>query len=144
MSDDAKKAILARRAKFVAAAIAGLGVACGKERAAACLSIAAPAEDAGPASPQPCLSAWSGSTPPVWNQTSTPDAGDPVMQADVEPDGGPMPRPCLTPRVHDTEPRPCLSIAPPSRDAGRDDCSTPYWYDAHGVKRYKPQCMKGK
>jgi hypothetical protein len=45
MNDDAKKAILARRAKFVAAAIAGLGVACGKQKA----------DDAG-APPGPCLS----------------------------------------------------------------------------------------
>jgi hypothetical protein len=45
VGDDAKKAILARRAKFVAAAIAGLGVACGKEKA----------DDAG-AAPGPCLS----------------------------------------------------------------------------------------
>lgn len=45
MIDDAKKLVLARRAKFVAAAIAGLGVACGKQKA----------DDAG-APPGPCLS----------------------------------------------------------------------------------------
>lgn len=44
MTDDAKKAVLARRAKFVAAALAGLGVACGKQKA----------DDAG-AGPGPCL-----------------------------------------------------------------------------------------
>ena len=66
MSDEAKKAILARRAKFVAAAIAGLGAACGKHTS----------EDAG-APPGPCLSV-----------AIVPDAGDEDVQ--------PRPRVCLS------------------------------------------------
>jgi hypothetical protein len=73
MSEDAKKLVLSRRARFVAAAIAGLGAAaCGKEKAeekpvpGTCLSVfmlpdagadtnAGTAADAGPP-PRPCLS----------------------------------------------------------------------------------------
>ena len=66
----AKRAILARRAKFVAVALAG--IACGKEHAEpqpeprVCLSAAVP-EDAGPP-PQPCLSV------PIPTATTKPDA----------------------------------------------------------------------
>jgi hypothetical protein len=42
MSDDAKRVILARRRKFVAAAIASVGISCGPQTP--------------PPSPQPCLS----------------------------------------------------------------------------------------
>lgn len=63
MTDDAKRTILARRARFVAAALAGIGVACGKTEAPQpCLSTrpastdaAAPPPDA-EAPPEPCLS----------------------------------------------------------------------------------------
>ncbi len=76
--EESKRIILARRAKFVAAALAGLNAAmCGGETSEPqpCLSIAQ--EDGG--SPQPCLS-------PAFD-ASRPDAAD----ADAEP------QPCLSP-----------------------------------------------
>lgn len=106
--DESKKRILARRAKFMMAALAVSGVACAKvdddpkptttdagsdTRPNACLS---PQADAEPclgisADAEPCLE------PPY-------DAGD---------DTGPMP--CLDP-VPDAEPEVCL--APPPADSG--------------------------
>jgi hypothetical protein len=71
MSDDAKRAILARRAKFVAAAIAGLGAACGKE----------PKGDDAGAPPGPCLSVY-----------VAPDAGAPDAQRPRACLSAPMPR----------------------------------------------------
>lgn len=74
--EGAKKIVLARRARFIAAAVAGLGLACGKEKAAPCLSIAAPQQDAAPfPEPTACLSA------PIPQEPSAPDA---------------EPRPCLS------------------------------------------------
>ena len=63
MSDDAKKTILARRASFMAAAIASVGIACGKTQSSPepCLSVSVPmnydqdAEQPQPP-PRPCLS----------------------------------------------------------------------------------------
>ncbi len=65
----AKKAILARRAKFVAAAVASIGIACGKESAPQpCLSIepVAPADAGAEAAsvPAPCLTV-APQSPPV-------------------------------------------------------------------------------
>ena len=58
MSDASKRLVLARRARFVAAAVAGIAVACGKEKAPApCLEVTAAPSDA--ASPEPCLSVFS-------------------------------------------------------------------------------------
>ncbi len=63
--DDAKKIILARRARFVAAAVASVGIACGKTEAGPapmpCLSVTIPSDGEAPASdpgppPMPCLS----------------------------------------------------------------------------------------
>lgn len=71
----AKKIVLARRARFIAAAVAGLGLACGKEKAAPCLSIAQPQDAAPLPEPTPCLSA------PIPHEPSEPDA---------------EPRPCLS------------------------------------------------
>lgn len=99
--DDAKKKILARRAKFVAAAIAGLAASCGKEDA-----------------PRPCLS-------------------PPPIPADASVGPPPPPQPCLSVAVpQEPPPQPCLG--PPANA----DCVTPYFYDAQGVKHYKPQCLK--
>lgn len=60
MNDDPKRLILARRARFVAAAFAGIAAACGKDKAdpGPCLSIAYQAPDGGidASSPRPCLS----------------------------------------------------------------------------------------
>lgn len=104
--DEARKKILARRAAFVAAALAT--VACGKENV-----------------PQPCLS-----PPPL----PPGDGGAPTEQPLVTPDAQPPvepppPQPCLSPMPHpprDTDggvqlppPRPCLSIKMPDPpDAG--------------------------
>lgn len=60
MSDEARKIILQRRARFVAAALASvaLGTACSKGRAvepAQCLSPPPPQEEDGGPPPQPCL-----------------------------------------------------------------------------------------
>ncbi|MBK8999765.1 MAG: hypothetical protein IPM35_28950 [Myxococcales bacterium] len=83
MSDDARKAILARRARFVAAALAGasLGAACAKDR--------------GP-DPVMCLS------PPIEHSD---DGGPPPMPC-LEP---PPPQVCLDP----PPPEVCLSPPPP-------------------------------
>jgi hypothetical protein len=122
MTDEsAKKAILARRARFVAAAVMGVGLAscedkCG--RPLACLDVAAPAPDA---APTPCLS-----TPiPV------PDAGATVSGSDAidagpgdagpgdagADDGGAT----KSPPVPKPPPRPCLSRAPEPKQ-----CLQPY------------------
>lgn len=101
-----RDAILARRSRFVAAALAGLA---GASLIAACGgNVADDKEDA--ASPSPCLS-----------PTATPvDAGR---------DG--TPQPCLEPPIdRDAEPQPCLSIAidaeaPDASDAGPQPCLAP-------------------
>lgn len=109
-----REAILARRKRFLATALAGLALtsACASEP---CLSIVAP-EDVHDASdesvdrpdvtPQPCLG-------------QALDAG-----MDVMPDVGPQP--CLSPPIDvppdngpDAQPQPCLSPKPP--DAGPAD-----------------------
>lgn len=113
--DEARKKILARRAAFVAAALAT--VACGKENV-----------------PQPCLSPpplppGDGGAP-TEQPLGTPDAEPPVepppmpclspMPPRPDEDGGlrPSPRPCLSIKAPDplpdggTPPRPCLKIAP--------------------------------
>jgi len=92
MSDDQKKIVLARRAKFVAAAVASVGIACGKEQAEPprpCLSQVYVPPDA---EPQPCLS-------PV--AVEPPDAA-------TEDAAMPMPSDAATPV-------PCLSVAPPRK-----------------------------
>ena len=94
--DDARKIILARRARFVAAAMAGLGVACGKTT-----------------SPEPCLSqaVWTGDAsadPTAAPQGAdaagaredaaapslpTPDSGA-TTSATPAPDASTPPQPC--------------------------------------------------
>lgn len=90
-NDDAKRLILARRAKFVAAAIAGIAVACGGSEA----------------DPEPCLS------PVLQPRDAGPDA-DANANVDAQP------QPCLDVLApdasDDAEPQPCLSPLPP--DAG--------------------------
>jgi len=90
MNDDAKKRILARRARFVAAAIAGMGInvaACSE--AQACLEPAIPpgdsaasdsALDGSDTKPQPCLD-------PIVDSgiDSSIDAVDAFDDADTEP-----------------------------------------------------------
>ncbi|MBX3202999.1 MAG: hypothetical protein KF850_20640 [Labilithrix sp.] len=68
MSDAARRAILARRSKFVAAALAGIGVACGKSAAPRpCLEVA---PDTTETAPMPCLS------PPYTPRDDEGDGGD--------------------------------------------------------------------
>lgn len=82
MSDDAKRTILARRARFIAAAVASVGMACGKEKATPpqpCLEVAME-PDAGP-TPAPCLSV----------AIPTPDAATPpraCLSAPIRRDAG--------------------------------------------------------
>ena len=106
---DARTLILARRARFVAAAMASISIACGKESK----------------NPEPCLSVVeidSGSTEPSsvdasvptdagadGGDPSTPDAASPDAGAPPKTDAGPAPQACL--RV--APPRPCLKVAPP-------------------------------
>ena len=116
-ADEARKRILARRASFVAAALAGVSTACGKEPAQPpqpCLSPVLVVEDAGP---EPCLS-------PMPPEQLPSDAGAPVDAGSVMPDavgaGAPpdaaAPVPCLRVAAPPGGPRPqvCLSVAPPS------------------------------
>jgi hypothetical protein len=112
--DDAKKAILARRARFIAAAMvgAGISVSCSNKDSPpqVCLSVAID-QDAGPPPgpsvclspiPSPCLSV----APP---QPEAPDAGATIR------DAGAPPRPCLSqrPPSKPPKPQPCLSPPPP-------------------------------
>lgn len=87
MNDDVKKLILARRARFVLAAVAAAGVtasACGGSEATQ--SSDAGADAAQDATPQPCLTA------------PQPDAGvrDGAADADAQP------QPCLAPPLPDS------------------------------------------
>jgi hypothetical protein len=129
-ADDDKKLILARRAKFVAAALAGVSVACGKEPTQPpqpCLSQPMVHRDAEPEPPpQPCLSPM----PNDDDASAAPiDAGPPSdggtttrsLQGDAGP---PKPTPCLAPPLPTNTgktkppPRPCLSIVkPPDKES---------------------------
>ena len=120
-ADDDKKLILARRAKFVAAALAGVTVACGKEPTPPpqpCLSVPVDNRDAGPPEPppQPCLTPMmmpEDAGPPA---TETTDAGAPAKDAGTPP---PKPTPCLSPPIPNTaptKPMPCLTpVRPPDK-----------------------------
>jgi hypothetical protein len=139
-ADDDKKMILARRAKFVAAALAGVSlagvsVACGKEPTQPpqpCLSQPMDQRDAEPVPPpQPCLS------PMPYNEDAGPspidagapaDAGGGATTRSLLGDAGtapPKPTPCLAPPLPTNTgttkppPRPCLSIVKPPDKEGR-------------------------
>lgn len=125
--DDAKKAILARRARFIAAAVmsAGIGASCDKDpHPQPCLSVAI--TDAG-ADPRPtvCLSP---PPTPCLSVAIEPDAGAAIEDggpsdagpSDAGPndagsrDAGPRPVPCLSKRPPPPPPPvPCLSPARP-------------------------------
>jgi hypothetical protein len=101
--DEDREAILARRNRFVSAALAGLA---GASLVAACGGEVSTPSDAG--SPQPCLS--------------------PMAEPDASRDGS-LPQPCLSPLPpdagrdtgNDATPQPCLSPLPPDAgDAGGD------------------------
>ncbi len=110
--DLTRRRVLARRATFVAAALAGVSSACGKEpnTSTPCLT-PVPTETA---QPSVCLtpvepSSDAGAPPPTPTTMTTSDAGR----------AGPVP--CLSVRIRpqdeDAGPMPCLKIAPPQRDA---------------------------
>lgn len=112
MDDEAKKKILARRAKFVAAALAG--VSCGKEPAQPQPSVVY-VGDAGTGTPS--------SVEPDDGQqhmwvTSTGTPPDPWHQPCTPTDAGciPAPLPCLSPVAPTPQPnpnpQPCLKIKP--------------------------------
>lgn len=125
MDEDAKRKVLARRAKFVAAAVVGM-IACDpapeQTRSTVCLSIALPPpDDGGPAptiadagasadpdaSPMPCLSVAIQPEPDA-SVTET-DASAPVADA-----GKPPPRPCLKPALPRPTPTSSTPKLPPS------------------------------
>lgn len=111
--DDAKRAVLARRARFVAAAMAGMATAsCDScSRSQPCLSVSPTYVDASPP-PGPCLSIAIMPTD-AGEQTAIEGAGD---AGDAGKDAGkkivvgpppPRPTPCLS-----APPQPCLSPPP--------------------------------
>jgi hypothetical protein len=113
--DDAKRAIFARRARFIAAAMMGTGLmSCDRKTAdhTVCLSVAIP--EPPDAAPLPCLSP--PPIPPDAGATIDVDAGEPAPADTGAADAGakdagakPVPVPCLS---HRPPPRPCLSRAP--------------------------------
>jgi hypothetical protein len=107
MNDEsAKKVILARRARFVAAAMMGVGLASceGNCAPSACLKVAVPEPDA---APMPCLSP--PALPPDAGATvSGGDAGDDAAVDAGPADAGPVARPRPVP----PPPRVCLSVRP--------------------------------
>jgi hypothetical protein len=114
--ENARKAILARRARFIAAATLSAGmVSCGDvaNSPTVCLSIAMPPPTDTP--PGPCLSvAPTPPTPPDGTGTSATDGGAPGA-----PDAGAGPQPCLKVRPPPPPPPPqvCLSPRrPPPKD----------------------------
>jgi hypothetical protein len=88
----ARRVILARRASFIAAAVAGVGIACGKEPTPPpqpCLSVPIDRDAAAP--PEPCLAVSPRAYDPEVN-----DAGAPGP-VDAAPEPTARPQPCLTP-----------------------------------------------
>ena len=103
MSDDARSKIVQRRARFLAAAVATVGIGAVSCSPRPCLSQVQPRTDATPSYED------SGTI-------TTPTASD----ADVPP------QPCLSvlPPDEDPAPHPCLSVSPPQPDpdAGPQPC----------------------
>src|SRR5688572_14584973 len=115
MTDDAsRKAILPRRAKFVAAALAGITIAACKDGGPfACLKVAAPRDAESEEAPMPCLS------PPMPDPdasrpttSTTDDAGAPP--SDAKPDAS-TPKDAGAKHVVKPHPTPkvCLKMMPP-------------------------------
>jgi hypothetical protein len=104
--NDVKELVLARRARFIAAAVASVGIACGKESREPpmpCLSVAYIPPDA---EPMPCLSV-AVDTPDAAEDAGPTDAGKP------DADAGKTPAKVKPPPT--TVPMPCLSPLPPKR-----------------------------
>jgi hypothetical protein len=125
-ADDDKKLILARRAKFVAAALAGVSVACGKEPTPPpqpCLTVPMDTRDGGSEPPpQPCLSPLAidhDAEPTPIEDAGAKDAGQATRSQ--QPDAStppPRPTPCLVPPLPTDKPRPqpCLTpVRPPDK-----------------------------
>jgi serine/threonine-protein kinase len=109
---DAKKTILSRRARFIAAAVAGL--ACGR-------TTVPPVPDAGETLPTPVpVTADTAPSPPVPCLT--------VVMPDPPPTSDAAPRPCLKPP----------NRLPPTGKT----CDPPFTIDADGRKHYKVECIE--
>lgn len=119
--DEARKKILARRATFVAATLAGVSTACKDPTPPPqpCLSQVYTPEDGAPPEPPP---------PPPVSDAGAPQPCLRFAAPPAEEDGGrPVPMPCLTP-VRPTAPQsadadagakplpqPCLKVKPPNK-----------------------------
>lgn len=117
--DETKKLILARRAKFVAAAVASVGLACSNKSGADAQNPinVVPADDA--ATPIQVDAVDAGSSkldldagaPTDRDATTEPTVPpQPCLSPLPNPPDAGAPRPCLTPAK--PPPRPCLSVAP--------------------------------
>ena len=110
--DDARKVILARRARFVAAAMMGTGLmSCKTTEVPTCLS---PVQVQDDPPPQPCLSVGPVLLPPGMADGTgdRADAGATADRADAgatDAGAGPPPMPCLSPMP---PPQPCLKVRP--------------------------------
>ena len=131
MSDDAKKIILARRARFLAAAVVGLAAdGCGKTAVTLDAGTDSAAADAAPAPEGPLA------VPPTYDPnkpfaTPPPEPEPHPCLSVAFPNDAAAPRPCLKPPA----PHPCLSPA-------RPNCDPPFTIDANGVKHFKPSCLE--
>ena len=116
--DDAKKTILARRARFIAAAMASVTMACGKTSTppGPCLSVAYVAD--GEAPPMPCLSPIGVPRPDADTSADADASAD--ASADATANAGadagkkiqPVPKPTAGPV-------PCLSVSVPVKDPAK-------------------------
>lgn len=84
--------------------------------------------------------------PPATNEA--PDAG-PVAATDATATTGTtgaiLTPPPVKPTATVKPPRPAPTVKPPPATTEKPqpaaDCATPVWFDAQGVKHYKPQCL---
>lgn len=113
--DDAKKLIMARRARFVAAALAGLAAdGCGKTTAPA---DAGSGSDPSLTAPGPCLSVpFQGFDKPDAGSTDGAPPEDAAAPPTPQPCLSVAPQPCLSKPPPHPPPRPCLKVAAPRDD----------------------------
>jgi eukaryotic-like serine/threonine-protein kinase len=84
---------------------------------------------------------------PTPTTPTTPPSSEPTpAEVTAAPDAGPHPKPtssiAIVPKpLPRPKPAPAPTGDPPPPKPTPDDCSTPYWYDAQGVKRYKAHCL---
>ncbi|MBK7397173.1 MAG: hypothetical protein IPJ34_12945 [Myxococcales bacterium] len=109
---DARRRILQRRARFVAAALSATSIGC--ERPAPCLQVTAVEHE----------SKDTGATDTGVSDTSVPEAAPhPCLSEVLDPSfatDAASPVPCLVPPAPDAAPVPCLGPKPP--DAGPKPC----------------------